>query len=199
MKKNYDIHRNPKIPSEAQIAKHQDFDALLEQLNASSSAQVQKARVVPHTTRWWFWRVGVAALCLLGAFGLVRLLLRGDSVMELERQYAQQQVRYFQEQPYYIQPPVAVPASYTQYEIQAETGGTYQYAEATKIQVPDNAFQDQNGALIKGKVQLFYREMHDYIDFFLSGIPMTYDSTGVRYNLESAGMVEIYAEQDGQR
>ena len=27
---------------------------------------------------------------------------------------------------------------------------------------------------------------------------MTYDSAGIKYTLESAGMMEIYAEQNGQ-
>ena len=45
---------------------------------------------------------------------------------------------------------------------------------------------------------VYYREMHDFVDFFSAGIPMQYDSTGQAYNLQSIGMIEIYAEQNGQ-
>jgi len=48
-------------------------------------------------------------------------------------------------------------------------------------------------------LEIKYREFHDYVDFFISGIPMDYDSMGTRYQLESAGMIEIYAEQNGER
>ena len=44
-----------------------------------------------------------------------------------------------------------------------------------------------------------YREMHDFVDFFLSGIPMTYDSLNTTYDFESAGMIEVYAEKEGKR
>ena len=52
---------------------------------------------------------------------------------------------------------------------------------------------------MKGEVELRYREFHDAVDFFVSGIPMTYDSAGVKYQFESAGMMEMLAYQNGRQ
>ena len=46
-------------------------------------------------------------------------------------------------------------------------------------------------------VELRYREMHDDVDVFLTGIPMEYDSAG-RQQLETAGMFELRGSQNGQ-
>ncbi len=40
--------------------------------------------------------------------------------------------------------------------------------------------------------------MHDAVDFFVAGVPMTYDSAGTRHYLQSAGMIEIIALHNGQ-
>lgn len=45
-------------------------------------------------------------------------------------------------------------------------------------------------------VKITYREFADPIDFFVSGIPMEYDSAGRKYNFESSGMCEINAYKD---
>src|SRR5690606_38382784 len=57
---------------------------------------------------------------------------------------------------------------------------------------------DKNGVIVSGKVDITYREFSDPVDFFLSGIPMNYDSGGTNYNFESAAMCEIYASQNGE-
>jgi len=84
-------------------------------------------------------------------------------------------------------------------KIDANKGGVYEHKTGSRIVIPQSAFVDDKGALIEGDVDIRYREFHDYVDFFLSGIPMTYDSAGVTYTLESAGMMEVYAEQAGKR
>ena len=80
-------------------------------------------------------------------------------------------------------------------KLNAEKGGVLNLKSGSKLVVPNNAFSDENGILIKGDVELYFREFHDAVDFFISGIPMTYDSAGTRYQFESAGMIEIKAYQ----
>lgn len=186
MKQNYNIKRNPAPLSDAQIAKHQDFDALMAAYQAAEPPK-RTARV----RRMWVAASAVAA-ALVGLIGFSTLFLNKNQT------YEAQQAAYFKAQEY-INPPLAVEAKFASYEINVSEGGSYAYADATRIIVPSDAFEDENGQAIEGDVNLYYREMHDYVDFFLSGIPMTYDSANVTYNLESAGMVEIYAEKDGQR
>lgn len=99
----------------------------------------------------------------------------------------------------YIAPPlqeVTIPQK--KYIIMAETGGLYKLPSGTELQVPPQAFLDENGNLVKGKVELSYREFRDPIDFFVSGIPMTYQKNGQKFTFESAGMFDISASQHGQ-
>lgn len=66
----------------------------------------------------------------------------------------------------------------------------------TQIKIKANSFLDKYGNPITGKVDINYREFHDMVDIFLSGIPMTYDSAGTQYHFESAGMFEIKGFQN---
>jgi hypothetical protein len=83
--------------------------------------------------------------------------------------------------------------------VDVNQGGVYEYQSGSRLVVPAAAFMDDYGKLVEGEVEIKYREYHDFVDFFLSGIPMVYDSANVKYTMESAGMIEIYAEQNGRR
>lgn len=67
------------------------------------------------------------------------------------------------------------------------------------IDIPEDAFVDENGTLIEGKVKLEYREFNDPSEFLVSGIPMSLggDEEGIEI-FESAGMVEINATANGE-
>lgn len=80
-----------------------------------------------------------------------------------------------------------------EFDVVAEKGDTIYYKTGSIIVFPENAFVDKNGKCIKGNVKIQYREFADPIDFFISGIPMDYDSAGINYNFESSGMCEIKA------
>jgi hypothetical protein len=82
--------------------------------------------------------------------------------------------------------------------INVTKGGVIHAETGTTLTVPKNAFMDESGNLVKGEIELRYREFKDPVDFFVAGIPMTYDSAGVRYHFESAGMIEITAYQNGK-
>ncbi|MFM7022983.1 MAG: hypothetical protein ACKOXB_08385 [Flavobacteriales bacterium] len=56
-----------------------------------------------------------------------------------------------------------------------------------------NSFVDQQGKVIKAPVELSFKEYHDPLEQIISGIPMTYDSAGVQYHFESAGMFQLNA------
>ena len=84
------------------------------------------------------------------------------------------------------------------YSVDAEKGGEISTDDGTKIHIPASAFADKNGNLVSGKVDITYRGFHDAADFFLSGIPMDYDSGGTRYAFSSAGMVDINGYSKGE-
>lgn len=72
-----------------------------------------------------------------------------------------------------------------------ERGAKVKLANGTEIYVPENAFVDANGNLIRGEVTLSYREFHSGADIIASGIPMTYKSANSSGAFESGGMFEI--------
>lgn len=85
--------------------------------------------------------------------------------------------------------------AYTPYSIDAEKGGDIFIKSGTKITIPADAFIDKEGNLVKGKVEIKYREFHEMTDILLSGIPMAYDSAGVKSVFQTAGMFEFRANQ----
>ncbi|HXB11751.1 MAG TPA: hypothetical protein VNZ45_07180, partial [Bacteroidia bacterium] len=99
----------------------------------------------------------------------------------------------------YVNPPVkGLDVPYKSYKVNAEKGGEIKCEKGSKISIPKNAFCDKNGKDIKGDVTIQYREFHNPIDFFLSGIPMTYDSAGQQYTFASAGMLDINGFKNGE-
>jgi len=99
----------------------------------------------------------------------------------------------------FVNPPVpSADIPFTDYALDAEKGDTIMYPSGSVLLFPKDAFVDKNGKLIQGKVNIKYREFNNPVDQFLSGIPMGYDSAGVHYTFESAGMCDIQAFKDGQ-
>ncbi|MEL6942098.1 MAG: hypothetical protein AAFO82_05465 [Bacteroidota bacterium] len=190
MKKNYQIKFNqPEHISSERINQHKDFDALF--------ASFEQKHPPQRKTSNWRRMIWMGSAIAAATIGVVFWFNR--TTVDVTEQYYNEQLAYFEEQPY-INPPLEnVSPTFASYQVNGSTGGTYDYGENSKLIVPQGAFQGANGQAIEGEVNLFYREMHDAVDFFLSGIPLTYDSAGVNYTLESAGMIEIYAEQDGKR
>jgi hypothetical protein len=197
MSNNYDIRRNLPQPSSQDIAKYKNFDALLEQYQAERK---QPGRVIAMperrersaTIRRLTYIVTAAAALLAGVILVVNFLQNSNTPVLAEAEY-------FAQQPF-VNPPIepVQPAPVTR-RVNAKTGGTVTMEPGSKLVVPTEAFMNDRGELLSGDVNLFYREMDDYVDFFLAGIPMNYDSAGTRFNLASSGMVEIYAEQNGAR
>lgn len=188
MKKDfYNIKINPPQPSSEDIAKHQDFDALLAQFKEAPQPEESESERKPRVI-WLRYAAAVAAVFLLAV--MVRGLLQGEKGMSEEQ--------FFASQPF-INPPLdEIKPTFASAKINANQGGIYEYKNGSKLIVPAAAFRNTDGQLVEGEVEIEYREMHDFVDFFLSGIPMTYDSAGTKYVLESAGMIEIIAKQNGQ-
>ncbi|HAS44079.1 MAG TPA: hypothetical protein DCS93_26615 [Microscillaceae bacterium] len=85
----------------------------------------------------------------------------------------------------------SIDVRYNELEINNEEAKTLRLENGTTIHIPAYSFIDKDGRPVKGKVKLNYREMHSAADVIASGVPMEYDSAGVKNNLETAGMFEI--------
>jgi hypothetical protein len=186
-KDSYNIKINSPQPSSEDITKHQDFDALLAQFKEAPLPEEPEREHKPRVI-WLRYAAAAAAVLLLAV--MVSELLQEEKGMDEEQ--------YFASRPF-INPPLdEIKLTFASAKINANQGGIYEYKNGSKLIIPASAFKSADGKLVEGEVEIEYREMHDYVDFFLSGIPMTYDSAGTKYVLESAGMIEIIAKQNGQ-
>lgn len=189
MSQNYNFKHQPKLPSSEDIARHRNFDELLKRYRATSATKPRTARL----RRLVYVSISAAAAVILALIGL-RIAIQpqvNQSPMSSRAYFAQQA---------FSAPPVegiAAPA-FANFRLDAAQGGAQAYSQGSKLVVPAYAFADDYGRLVEGEVDVYYREMHDYVDFFMAGTPMAYDSAGQVYQLESAGMIELYAEQNGQ-
>jgi len=189
MKKDkYNIKFNQSSPSSEEIKKHQNFDALLDKYQQGQSDGTGNGKPKRKIGRF-IKRALIAAAAAIGLLvvGISLKGKKGKAVVESAP---------------YVNPPLpdSVPEEiYTTTVKEANQGGRIVFKSGTVAMIPPRAFANRAGELVSGPVEVKIKEYHDYVDFFLSGIPMEYDSMGVTYQLESAGMIEIYAEQDGRR
>ncbi len=189
MSKNYKFKTNPALPSQEDMSRHKDFDALLKRYESEPrerGARIRRLRLV------YISSAAAAAVAVL-------VFLLGGVFSAPEAPQLSTDA-YFEQQPF-AQPPIqslAAPA-FANFRVKTEEGGVYEYSSGSKLVVPAAAFANDYGRLIEGEVDVYYREMHDFVDFFTAGIPMQYDSAGNRFALESSGMIELYAEQNGER
>lgn len=99
----------------------------------------------------------------------------------------------------FIQRPIdSVDIPYQEWKVNSAAGDTLFYHTGSILVFPPNAFIDKIGHIVTGEVVVKYREFTDPLDFYLSGIPMQYDSAGTGYTLSSSGMCEILAFKDGK-
>ena len=98
-----------------------------------------------------------------------------------------------------IQPPLKnVKVEFDTLQMDASEAKTFSFETGTTINVPKDAFVDENGNPIKGKVELKFREFHNAAQIIASGVPMVYDSAGIKKPFESAGMFDIRGFKDGK-
>ncbi|MEM1215918.1 MAG: hypothetical protein AAGJ82_09555 [Bacteroidota bacterium] len=189
MSNNYNIRLNPEEPSREDIQRRMDFGALLEQFEQPATAPPPREAKLRSLPRLAYVLGAAAAVALLVLFlpGLLR-----ETQLTPETYFAQQD---------YVHPPLAQLEQSFQVRTVSHPhqGGIIEYPSGSKVVIPAAAFMNDRGNIVGGEVKLFYRELHDYIDFFVGGIPMDYDSLGYQRYLTSAGMVEVYAEKNGER
>ena len=201
MKNNYNIIENPPELSAEQISKHQDFDALFAQFEATTEPPADELTTSETPIRAidsagklpsWFIKYGLGAIITIAASVLLVFMMRqmvetagggipSDQMNELLALEAP--MSNFQK-------------PYSKMVVNlAEEGETLEYHSGSKIIVPASAFVDEKGNAVKGKVDIEYREFNDHVDMFLAGVPKELDK---HQNLQSVGMMEIKGFQDGK-
>jgi len=168
--KNIKFNTNRKNISDEQALKHKSFDKVMAGYNVMNTPLYK-------TFRFWA-GAGVAVTTIVVA----TLLLTNNLKKETESA---------------VKPPFAnLDVQSDSYLVDASKDTTITTKSGSQIKIAANSFVDKNGNPVTGNVEINYREFHDVIDIFMSGIPMTYDSAGTQYHFESAGMFEIKGFQN---
>jgi len=96
-----------------------------------------------------------------------------------------------------IEPPFSVQIPYDTLSFRAEEGMNHHHFTGTNLKIPAKAFVDEDGFPVRGNVSVLYREFHSPEEILLSGIPMGNMEDEKNPALQSAGMFEMKAFQNG--
>ncbi|TND06481.1 MAG: hypothetical protein FD123_3519 [Bacteroidetes bacterium] len=205
---NYDRQK----PSSEEINAGKNFDGLLQQFQAAggAGAAAGASKIKPLWKKGWF--AGTLATAAALAVGLTLYFnqnevsgtgSKGPGVTDNNSNNTTTRQPEFansvQAPSACIAPPLAgLDIPYNTFKVKGDKGSKIQYSSGSRINIPAHAFVDEKGNPVNGEVDVRYRELRDPVDFFLSGIPMAYDSAGQKYHFESAGMIDIAAFKDGK-
>ncbi|MFO0355737.1 MAG: OmpH family outer membrane protein [Sphingobacteriaceae bacterium] len=195
MQPKFNIDR-PKV-SDDEINKHKDFDKLVKQFKEQS---INKAK---SDKSWWKNNyikyaaviAGVTVICTVTYTSLFKKQNADDKIITKN----EQQTKAPNTPTKFINEPFQkAKVNYTSYKVDNSKGADIKHPSNSKIKIPKSTFVNKQGEEIKGEVEILYREIHDQAEIIASGIPMTYDSAGIRSTFESAGMFEIKGYQNGE-
>lgn len=186
MKRKININRPRLSPQE--IAKYRNFNTLLAQYRKTGKPIFRKP--------WFYGNIFLFAVAILA---LVNYLNKEGQNQNPENTVISDSSSAQAPGTAFINPPVkGLDVDYSKYYVNSSKGGEITHKTGSKIIIPEDAFVDVNNLPAEGEIEIRYREFHDVVDFFVSGIPMTYDSAGSTYHFESAGMMEILAFKNGK-
>jgi hypothetical protein len=97
-----------------------------------------------------------------------------------------------------VQPPAPEMIHYERFVVKPGQKGTFKTSKGSTITVPANAFAYRDGTPCNQEVEVRFAEFQTVVEIFLSGIPMQYDSAGISYTFESAGMFDVRASSQGE-
>ena len=177
----------PKL-TEEQILKNKDFNATLKNVTPNGNTYLKSVK---------YWGAGgIATIVIVASLFLLnnKSNIQNDTP---EGEFTYQPSNEGIAQLSSIKPPFAeYDIEYEVFEIDCSKDEVVTTKSGTQFTVPKNSLTDADGNPITGIAQIHYRELRNPVDFFLSGIPMDYDSAGTTYTFESAGMLDIKAFQN---
>jgi hypothetical protein len=98
-----------------------------------------------------------------------------------------------------IKPPMSkINVPYETFTYDAALGDTLFTKNGSIIIFPKNAVMNNKGEIVTGKIEVRSREFNDPLDYYMAGIPMTYDSAGTKYTFVSSGMIDIKAYKNNE-
>lgn len=183
--KNSTYKSNRAPLTEDQILKNKDFNATLKNVSPKDNASLNSIK---------YWSAGgVAIIAIVASI----FLLNNNSNIQNETpngEFTYQPSDGGISQITSIKPPFAEhDIEYEIFKVDCSKDEIITTKSGTVFNLPKNSLTDADGNEITGIAEIHYRELRNPVDFFLSGIPMDYDSAGTTYTFESAGMLDIKA------
>ena len=187
MRKRFNILIDKRKPTSEEITQHKDFDALLKQYESSEQQNSSAMSLQNKNTQRWRLIATSFILIALTTIVLKQTVFRNDAAADYDDadNYAQS----------LISPPLKnLENKYYTFEVDAAKGGEFLMKDSTKLVVPQNAFADEAGNILSGKILMQYQRFLKTEDVFIAGIPLQYDSAGVNYDLTAGGLIELKAK-----
>ena len=175
MKRNINIVRNETNPP---IPNPPDFDVMVKHVNSIKSKLMYKKIFIG---------AGVAIAASVAAILMFSSPAIKPNVNNLNNEIVTK----------VIPPSKELDIQYQTLNVDVKNGDTLNLSNGTQIIVPPNSIVNKDGSAVINS-QLKYREFQNQTDIMLSGIPMTYDSAGVNYLLESGGMFELKSANENE-
>ncbi|MBR9859485.1 hypothetical protein GYB22_01780 [bacterium] len=179
--------------NKSEVEEFKNFDAVLNKVQATPSADAGSSfKNVFSTSKIWLF----GALGAIVSIALFWGIANQNTEKELETSITKLEEK---KEPLKIEAPFPeFDIPYEEYKISADRKAIIESNNGSKIHIDEKSFRLMDGQPVSGLITLKYREFHDPLSIFKAGIPLDYDSNGVRYTFESAGMFEIRAFQDGK-
>lgn len=200
MEPKFNLDR-PKI-SDEEINSKKDFGELVKQFKQQSIEKAKSDSNFIKNKKATYSAIiaGVAVICTVSYFTVFKKQspkeTTNDKITTIQTNKSIQNTKSNKA---FIAPPISkLNVPYTSYKVKSEQGTTIKHTSNSKIIIPKKAFVNKQGQEIIGDVEIRYREFHNQADIIASGIPMAYDSAGIKSHLESAGMLDIKGYQNGE-
>lgn len=180
--------RTPLTPGEIQA--HKNFSKVLE--------QYKNIPVKFYKTGWF--KAGLATVTV-AATGTILFFATGPNKNNVDAPIAKTVTApapYADESPCVKSPAPTLDVPTVNFTVNAGRDTVLTYETGSVIVYKANSLKNEDGSNVSGPVVIHYREFHNPVEVFASGIPMRYDSAGVDWHLKSAGMIDITAEQNGK-
>lgn len=84
------------------------------------------------------------------------------------------------------------------YNVSGNKSEKIETKSGTEISIPANVFVDENGNKIQGSVEVSYKEIRSVAEIMIEEVDMKYDSAGVAFDFQTAGMFELLASSGGK-
>ncbi len=199
MEPNFNVNRPPITDDE--INSKKDFDKLLKQFKSQSIEKAKSDVNFLKNKKATYSAViaGAAVICTVTYFSVFKKEPPKEKAHDAITTNQHQATTTKSPDRAFIAPPISkLNVPYTAYKVKAEQGASIKHKSQSKITIPKKAFVNGKGQEIAGEIEIRYREFHNQAEIIASGIPMTYDSAGIKSHFESAGMIDIRGYQNGE-